>query len=120
MKKKFRLHWLHGKTEIIEGNDITDAFNKAGYGAGALRALDYYEEVRPLTLTECVKLGIKAGKTTVDDCVANITNDNSYSKEEKAGLLHRRFNRVGLLGNESPLDFLDALNSHNSRTGKEL
>lgn len=42
--KKFILHWLDGKDEIIEGYSISDAFMKAGYGSGALRALDYYEE----------------------------------------------------------------------------
>jgi len=44
--KKFMLYWLDGKTEIIEGKDITEAFNRAGYSAGALRALDYYKEVK--------------------------------------------------------------------------
>lgn len=43
--KKFKLHWLDGKEEIVEGQDIKDAFTLAGYGAGALSALDYYEEV---------------------------------------------------------------------------
>lgn len=43
--KKFRLYWLDGTTEIIKGRDAVDAFNSAGIGAGALRALDYYEEV---------------------------------------------------------------------------
>lgn len=41
--KKFRLYWLDGKTEIVEGNDIADAFSKAGYGAGAMGALDFYD-----------------------------------------------------------------------------
>lgn len=43
--KKFKLHWLGGKTEIVEGLDIADAFRRAGYGAGAIGALDWYEEV---------------------------------------------------------------------------
>lgn len=37
------LHWLSGKTEEIEGLSIADAFMRAGYGGGALAALDYYE-----------------------------------------------------------------------------
>ncbi|HMW11081.1 MAG TPA: hypothetical protein PJ987_11625 [Bacteroidia bacterium] len=41
--KKFRLYWLDGKTEIVEGDDIADAFSKAGYGAGAMKALDFYD-----------------------------------------------------------------------------
>lgn len=40
----FRLHWLDGKVEIVRGEGIANAFNKAGYGGGAIRALDYYEE----------------------------------------------------------------------------
>lgn len=44
--KTFILHWLTGKPEIVKGNDIADAVRKAGYGGGALRALDYYEEVK--------------------------------------------------------------------------
>lgn len=43
--KKFTLHWLGGKTETVEGEDIADAYRRAGFGAGALRALDYFEEV---------------------------------------------------------------------------
>lgn len=42
--KKFRLYWLDGKTEVIEGDGIKDAFCRAGYGGGALRALDSYDD----------------------------------------------------------------------------
>lgn len=44
--KKYKLYWLDGHTEIIEGHDVVDAFNRAGIGRGALPALDYYEEIR--------------------------------------------------------------------------
>jgi len=37
---------LDGSIEIINGNSISYAFTKAGYGAGAIRALDYYEEIK--------------------------------------------------------------------------
>jgi len=43
--KKFKIHWLTGSTEIIEGYDIADAFRRAGYGGGANRAVDWYEEI---------------------------------------------------------------------------
>jgi len=44
----FRLYWLNGETEIVEGLDIADAFRKAGYGAGAMSGLDFYsEKVKP-------------------------------------------------------------------------
>ena len=46
---KFRLYWDikdpktgEQKTEIVEGDNIADAFTHAGYGAGAMRALDWY------------------------------------------------------------------------------
>ena len=42
--KIFIIHWLDGKVEEISGDNIADAFNKAGYGAGAVAAIDYYEE----------------------------------------------------------------------------
>ena len=44
--KTFILHWLDGTTETIHGNSISDAFAKAGYGAGALSVLDYYDEAK--------------------------------------------------------------------------
>lgn len=44
--KTYILHWLDDTTEEIEGNNISDAFTRAGYSAGALRALDYYEEIK--------------------------------------------------------------------------
>ena len=43
--RKFILHWLTGRTEQVEGTDIADAFCHAGYGGGAIAALDYYEEI---------------------------------------------------------------------------
>lgn len=42
--KKFRLYWLDGKTEVVEGNDIKDAFRKAGYSNVAIRALDFHSQ----------------------------------------------------------------------------
>jgi flavin-binding protein dodecin len=45
-KKTFKLHWLTGQSEVVNGYDIADAFSKAGYGAGAVRALDWYEEIK--------------------------------------------------------------------------
>jgi len=41
----FRLHWLTGETQVVEGDDIADAMNQVGIGAGALCALDYYERI---------------------------------------------------------------------------
>lgn len=41
---KFTLFWLSGKREVIEGDGIASAMTKAGYGMGALRALDFFAE----------------------------------------------------------------------------
>jgi len=42
--KTFRLYWLTGETEIVRGPTITAAMNSAGYGGGAVAALDFYKE----------------------------------------------------------------------------
>lgn len=44
--KKFRFHWLDGKTDEGEGNSVADAFTRLGFGAGAMAALDWWEEVK--------------------------------------------------------------------------
>ena len=44
--KSFILHWIGGSTEKVQRTDIADACRRAGIGNGALRAMDYYEEVK--------------------------------------------------------------------------
>jgi hypothetical protein len=44
--KSYKLTWNDGHTEIIKGASIDDAFMRAGYGGGALRSLDHWEEVK--------------------------------------------------------------------------
>lgn len=63
---KFVLHWLGGKrTDAVEGDDIADAFTRHGYGAGALRALDYYhDEGRPITVLGRITCGCSTPATT--------------------------------------------------------
>jgi len=41
----YKLYWLDGKEEIVKGDTIAQAFTLAGYGQGALAALDYFERV---------------------------------------------------------------------------
>jgi len=43
MLKKFKFHWLDGKTEVGKGVNVSDAFTHLGYGAGAIIVLDWYE-----------------------------------------------------------------------------
>lgn len=43
---KFKLKWKGGDEETVEGDTIAIAFTMAGYGAGALGALESYEVIR--------------------------------------------------------------------------
>lgn len=42
--KVFTLFWLTGASEIVSGKTVDYAFAKAGYGAGARSALDFWSE----------------------------------------------------------------------------
>lgn len=42
--KNFTFYWLTGDREVLEGSTPSDAFTRAGYSAGARRALDFYAE----------------------------------------------------------------------------
>ena len=42
--KTFELHWRRGDIQKVQGYTIKEAFSSAGYGAGALSALDFYKE----------------------------------------------------------------------------
>ena len=42
----FRFYWLDGKVNEGYGLNVSDAFNKLGYGAGAVGELDYWELVK--------------------------------------------------------------------------
>lgn len=48
MVKLFKLYWRNGSTNIIKGNSIEVALNSSSYGLGALKALDYYKEIKSL------------------------------------------------------------------------
>lgn len=39
---KFTLYWRTGKREVVQGRTAEEAMNLAGYGGGALRALDFW------------------------------------------------------------------------------
>jgi hypothetical protein len=42
MSKKFTLFWMDGKREVVEGDNISHSVICAGYGYGAIAALDFY------------------------------------------------------------------------------
>ena len=39
---EFTFYWRSGQREVLEGDTPEDAANQAGYGAGAIRALDFW------------------------------------------------------------------------------
>lgn len=41
--KKFTIYWKHGTKSFVEGPTIEQAFTNAGYGAGAVTAIDWYD-----------------------------------------------------------------------------
>jgi hypothetical protein len=41
---KFKLYWLDGFVEEIEGDSISDAVSNTGYGGGAMQALDFWSD----------------------------------------------------------------------------
>lgn len=42
--KRFTFFWMDGNRDVFDGNSPEDALNKAGYGVGAIRGLDFYAE----------------------------------------------------------------------------
>lgn len=45
-EKQFEIEWLDGTKETMHGYSISDAFMKAGYGGGAVAAIDSWREVK--------------------------------------------------------------------------
>lgn len=43
--KKFKFYWKDGSSFESEGYDVAYAFSRAGYGGGAINALDWFEEI---------------------------------------------------------------------------
>lgn len=45
VRRKFRFHWKDGRKTDASGKNVAEAFLALGYGGGAFRALDYYEDI---------------------------------------------------------------------------
>ena len=44
-EQEFTLYWMGCSTpEVVKGTSISNALNNAGYGGGAIGALDFYEK----------------------------------------------------------------------------
>ena len=41
--ERFTLYWRDGSRNVVKGKSIEDAFTQAGYGGGAIAALDWYD-----------------------------------------------------------------------------
>lgn len=42
--KDFIIYWRDGKHDVVSGETIASAFTRAGFGAGAMAVVDFYEE----------------------------------------------------------------------------
>lgn len=42
--KTFFIYWRDGRKQQVVGRDIADAFTRAGYGGGAINAVDFYKQ----------------------------------------------------------------------------
>lgn len=40
----FTIYWLGGQRQVISGPTVEEAFSRAGYGGGSIRAVDWYEK----------------------------------------------------------------------------
>jgi hypothetical protein len=43
-QKSWAFYWLTGQREVLPGATAADALNRAGYSAGAIRALDFFAD----------------------------------------------------------------------------
>ena len=43
-ERLFTLFWRGGRRDVLSGDSVSGAMNKAGYGAGAVAALDFYAD----------------------------------------------------------------------------
>lgn len=41
-EKTYTFYWKTGEREVLEGRNPADALTQAGYGGGAVRALDFH------------------------------------------------------------------------------
>lgn len=42
--ERYTYYWRDGSREVLEGTDFINAFTRAGYSSGAVRALDFFME----------------------------------------------------------------------------
>lgn len=42
--KEYTIYWRDGKRDVLTGSNAANAFTNAGYGAGAMGAVDFYAD----------------------------------------------------------------------------
>lgn len=92
MDKLFRLHWFAGKAEDIWGENVQDAFYRAGIGNGAMAALDYWEEVKQLPFDQKIIIidGVAPSNPFFIDAIKKFLS-NKPKSGEVASINYGRF-----------------------------
>ena len=76
---KFIVYWKDKTSETIEGDTIAQAFTHAGYGEGALKALDYYEKVRVCAICKEESSEFNQGSYVDDKWICNTCTINYHN-----------------------------------------
>lgn len=98
--KYFTLYWLNGDRSIISGPSIERAFTAAGYGAGAVAAVDWYDE--GITETH-YRNKIEKKWVKYEPLHIHIRDIRSYSEETLVELFHKHHNITVECGNSDQL-----------------
>ena len=83
----FTLYWVHGDRNVIKGQSIEDAFTRAGYGHGAVPALDWYDN----GVTETHRWD-KENKTWVKYNTASFMSEDFSKFTDEAKEMHLKSN----------------------------
>lgn len=74
----YEVHWLDGKVEIIKGTTFAMALTGAGYGNGAISAIDFYKQI---SATEAVNFNSKKVSKT-ETALRNYAKElNAHAKD---------------------------------------
>lgn len=87
--KYFDIIYRDGSKERIEGNTIQEAFKNAGLGGGIVNAIDYWEEVKEIPITE--KYILVNGDRLINPNFIEKIRQNITEKEIKISFGNRIF-----------------------------
>ena len=89
----FMVFWRDGKVEVMEGDTIADAFMRAGYGGGVLKAVDYHAQCELVTW-DSLKVGDQFVTNFLGWKIATKTGMGTF-KTEKEPILFVNFDENG-------------------------